>query len=525
MAIACAAACAAMGGALAWSPRNAAFPSVGQRPVPAAGGLVGSKMVAARDVRDAAIDDGSKMVAARVVRGAAIDEIFQRHVAELHSDEPLREGSHQSAPHFVDDTYHPDAAAAEAAGTDRRAVEAMTRAHEGAGCRPGDEDPAAVMARVKEMMMGTTTSSALRFALSEPSKAWSPPAETPSTKTVDYVYGQPPINAGVVVEEVQASAETRLGFRGRVRESFAHATQTLARAFMTTKTYPEGSRGARRQALRQAYLSLTPEERQDFRFQMAELRLQADIAAQGFRSTVDLAATNPELSLSSRVALARRAAYEEEDRRLAAEYRLAESLGLITSVEPAHTAAFAVKRARVEVAQQDAEREKTFGRRPSHDVCTTCCSPLVSAGDERTNTYAYASSQGLTSPADYSVPDVPALQTPAVGADENVAVDAYLDGKLAESTDELLGGADINELLGHSDAWLQAEEAKVAEELEAAREEEERAARVSMARARFDVEWDQRVRQSRQEQQEREKFMREHWTEILAKATRKVLFE
>jgi hypothetical protein len=199
---------------------------------------------------------------------------------------------------------------------------------------------------------------------------------------------------------------------------------------------------------------------------MAELRLQADIDEHGFRSKVDLSATNPELGLSARVALARRAAYEEEDKRLAEEYRVAESLGLITSVEPAHTAAFAVKRARVEVAQQDAEREKTFGRRPSHDVCTTCCSPLVSAGDERTNTYAYASSQGLTSPADYSVPDVPALQTPAVGADENVAVDAYLDGKLAASVDELLGGADIDEILGHSDAWLQAEEAQLLRQLD-----------------------------------------------------------
>ena len=503
---------------MAWTPQNAAVPALGHRPVPAAGGLVGLKMVAARDVREAAMDD-----------------VFKRHVRELHSDEPLREGSHPSAPHSLDGTCYPDAPAAhrapraaeaaEATGTDRRAVEAMTRAHEGAGFRPGDEDPAAVMARVKEMMVGSTTSSALRFAMSEPTKLWTPPAEASSKKAVDYVYGQPPSNAGAVAEEAQTSAETRLGFRSRVRESLAHATQTLSRAFITTKSYPEGSRGARRQALRQAYLSLTPEERQDFRFQMAELRLQADIDQHGFRSTVDLSATNPELSLSARVAMARRAAYEEEEQRLAAEYRLAESLGLITTVEPAHNAALAVQRARVEVAQQDAEREKTFGRRPSHDVCTTCCSPLVSAGDERTNTYAYASSQGLTSPADYSVPDVPALQTPAVGADENVAVDAYLDGKLAESTDELLGGADINELLGHSDAWLQAEEAKVAEELEAAREEEERAARVSMARARFDVEWDQRVRQSRQEQQEREKFMREHWTEILAKATRKVLFE
>jgi hypothetical protein len=107
---------------------------------------------------------------------------------------------------------------------------------------------------------------------------------------------------------------------------------------------------------------------------------------------------------------------------------------------------------------------------------------------------------------------------------ENVAVDEYIDGKLAESADELLGGADIDELLGLSDACLQAEEAK-AEELEAALEEEKRAARVTIVRARVEVEWEQRVRQSRQEEQERKKFMREHWMEVLAKATRKVLFE
>ena len=29
-------------------------------------------------------------------------------------------------------------------------------------------------------------------------------------------------------------------------------------------------------------------------------------------------------------------------------------------------------------------------------------------------------------------------------------MDAYLDGKLAASVDELLGGADIDEILGHS---------------------------------------------------------------------------
>jgi len=501
VAITCAAACGAMGGVLAWTPQNAVIHAAGQPPVPAAGGLMGSKIVAS------------------VAAYAAIDDNVQRHVRELHSGEPLREGSHQSAPHIVNDTDYPDAAeAAEAAGRERHAVAAMTRAHEGAGCRPGDEDPPAVMARVKEMMMGSTTSSALRFSVSEPSKLWTPPAETLSIKTVDYVYGQPPSNTGAVAQEAQASAETRFGFQSRVRESLAHATQTLVQAFVTTRTYPEGSRGARRQALRQAYLSLTPEERQDFRFQMAELRLQADIDEHGFRSKVDLSATNPELGLSARVALARRAAYEEEDKRLAEEYRVAESLGLITSVEPV----------RVKVAQQHAEPEKKFGRRPSHDSCTTCCSPPASADDDPTAMYAYTHSQGLASPANCAVPDVQALlQAPAVWArcsSENVAVDEYIDGKLAESADELLGGADIDELLGLSDACLQAEEAK-AEELEAALEEEKRAARVTIVRARVEVEWEQRVRQSRQEEQERKKFMREHWMEVLAKATRKVLFE
>jgi len=65
------------------------------------------------------------------------------------------------------------------------------------------------------------------------------------------------------------------------------------------------------------------------------------------------------------------------------------------------------------------------------------------------------------------VPDVPALPCyTRRGADENVAVDAYLDGKLAASVDELLGGADIDEILGHSDAWLQAEEAQLLRQLD-----------------------------------------------------------
>ena len=151
-----------------------------------------------------------------------------------------------------------------------------------AGGSPGDEDPAVVLARVQEMMMGSTTSSPLKMSVSAPSRLWTPPIEVPSIRTEEYVYGEK------VGREAQATPEpTPPGIRRRVLEALLKAKdaletdtvallrETLPRALFVTKTYPEGSRGARRQLLRQAYLSLTPEERTDFRFRMAELRLQA----------------------------------------------------------------------------------------------------------------------------------------------------------------------------------------------------------------------------------------------------------
>jgi len=64
-----------------------------------------------------------------------------------------------------------------------------------------------------------------------------------------------------------------------------------------------GTRGARRQQLRAAYLTLSSQERNDLRYQMAEMRLQAEMQDRECSVEVDLAATNPRLPLATRSAL------------------------------------------------------------------------------------------------------------------------------------------------------------------------------------------------------------------------------
>ena len=82
-----------------------------------------------------------------------------------------------------------------------------------------------------------------------------------------------------------------------------------------------GTRAARRQLLRSAYLQLTPDQREKHSFAVAQLRLQTEAKKFGFTVEVDLAATDPNLPLSTRIAMARRAArvrqadWEEECRR------------------------------------------------------------------------------------------------------------------------------------------------------------------------------------------------------------------
>jgi hypothetical protein len=249
-----------------------------------------------------------------------------------------------------------------------------------AGGSPGDEDPAVVLARVQEMMMGSTTSSPLKMSVSAPSRLWTPPIEVPSIRTEEYVYGEK------VGREAQATPEpTPPGIRRRVLEALLKAKdaletdtvallrETLPRALFVTKTYPEGSRGARRQLLRQAYLSLTPEERTDFRFRMAELRLQAEMDDHGFRSHVDLEATSPDASLCTRVAMARRAAFEEEEERCAQEARVPKkACGKRPSLDVCSSSGLPVATSPERFASglHHVEPTQARGKRPSLDVCT-----------------------------------------------------------------------------------------------------------------------------------------------------------
>jgi hypothetical protein len=73
-----------------------------------------------------------------------------------------------------------------------------------------------------------------------------------------------------------------------------------------------GSRGAKRQALRSVYATLNEEQRQDYRVCVAQMRLQTEAESLGYKTPVDLAATDPSLPLNVRSSMARRAQREGE---------------------------------------------------------------------------------------------------------------------------------------------------------------------------------------------------------------------
>jgi hypothetical protein len=74
----------------------------------------------------------------------------------------------------------------------------------------------------------------------------------------------------------------------------------IDRILFPPKVYAKGTRGARRSSARAIFNSMTPEQRDAYFFQMAEIRLQSQCNELGYRATVDLASTNPHLPLSSR---------------------------------------------------------------------------------------------------------------------------------------------------------------------------------------------------------------------------------
>lgn len=61
-----------------------------------------------------------------------------------------------------------------------------------------------------------------------------------------------------------------------------------------------GTRGAHRQKARQVYVTMSAEDREDWRYQMAEMRLQAEMQDRECAVKVDLAATDPSLPLTTR---------------------------------------------------------------------------------------------------------------------------------------------------------------------------------------------------------------------------------
>jgi hypothetical protein len=61
-----------------------------------------------------------------------------------------------------------------------------------------------------------------------------------------------------------------------------------------------GTRGAHRRKARQVYLAMSAEDREDWRYQMAEMRLQAEMEDRECAVKADLAATDPRLPLTTR---------------------------------------------------------------------------------------------------------------------------------------------------------------------------------------------------------------------------------
>jgi len=106
---------------------------------------------------------------------------------------------------------------------------------------------------------------------------------------------------------------------GRAQAVARTNLKSVRRSLFSPKQYPLGSRGARRQVGRAMYLKMSQEQRQEYRLEMAAHRLLDETTYLGFQSKPDLSATDANLPLSTRVAMARRmvrakeAALEEDE--------------------------------------------------------------------------------------------------------------------------------------------------------------------------------------------------------------------
>ena len=93
-------------------------------------------------------------------------------------------------------------------------------------------------------------------------------------------------------------ASSRHSVSARARR--VYPLQNSSNPSMKTVSKMAGTRGAHRQKARQVYVTMSAEDREDWRYQMAEMRLQAEMQDRECAVKVDLAATDPSLPLTIR---------------------------------------------------------------------------------------------------------------------------------------------------------------------------------------------------------------------------------
>jgi len=101
----------------------------------------------------------------------------------------------------------------------------------------------------------------------------------------------------------QGARETRDNVWDEVLSFVETSLAVLNRVISTPKVYATSTRGARQSVACAIFASMTPTQRDDQFFKMAEYRLQIQCNALGYRAIVDLVGTSPDLPLASRLTL------------------------------------------------------------------------------------------------------------------------------------------------------------------------------------------------------------------------------
>jgi len=101
----------------------------------------------------------------------------------------------------------------------------------------------------------------------------------------------------------QGARETRENVLDDVLPFVETSLAVFNRVISPPEVYAASTRGARQSAARAIFASMTPTQRANYSFKMAEYRLQIQCNALGYRATVDLVGTSPDLPLASRSTL------------------------------------------------------------------------------------------------------------------------------------------------------------------------------------------------------------------------------